>query len=66
MKRKNEVVCTGVPPFSLGEKEYSDFVLNIENAVLASLKARGLLTEKQRRLCTEEVKKRRLLNTQTA
>ena len=66
MKRKNEVVCTGVPSFSLGDKEYSDFVLNIENAVLASLKVRGLLTEKQHRLCTEEVEKRRLLNTQTA
>lgn len=64
MKRKNDVICTGVPSFSLSEKEYSDFILNIENAVLASLKSRGLLTEKQRRLCGEEIEKRRLLNTQ--
>ena len=59
MRRKNDVICTSVPSFKLNEKEYSDFILHIEKSVLASLKSKGMLTEKQRRLCAEELQKSR-------
>lgn len=61
MRRKNDVICTAVSSFSLDEKAYSDFILHIEKSVLASLKSREMLTEKQRRLCAEEIEKQRIL-----
>ena len=61
MRRKNDVICTAVPSFSLDEKAYSDFLLHIEKSVLASLKSKGMLTEKQRRLCAEEIEKQRII-----
>lgn len=56
MRRKNDIICTGIPSLAMSENEYTDFILHIEKSVLASLKKRGMLTEKQRRLCAEEVK----------
>ena len=54
MRRKNDIICIGIPSLAMSENEYTDFILHIEKSVLASLKGMGMLTEKQHRLCADE------------
>ncbi len=52
-----EFICTGAPVPQITQEEHPEFYLQVQKAILASLKQRGLLTCFQYERCMEELEK---------
>lgn len=52
-----EFVYVGEPVPELKEKEYAEFFMNVQNAILLSLEKRKLLTHSQQKCCLFEIDK---------
>ena len=55
--KHREFLYVGAPIPKLNERDYPEFFLNIQKAIILSLEKRNLLTASQRELCLLELEK---------